>query len=132
LHALELDPGLAEACYNLANLYAAQGKEQQAIALYRRALELQPDHANALNNLGWLLHDRGTYEEAAQVFARGLLRAPDKVFFYYGLARSQEALEQASKALANYREYLRRAGQVRPEVAEDIRQRLQRLDPRAP
>ena len=132
LRALELDPGLAEACYNLANLYAVQGKEQQAIALYRRALELQPDHANALNNLGWLLHDRGTYEEAAQVFARGLLRAPDKVFFYYGLARSQEALEQASKALANYREYLRRAGQVRPEVAEDIRQRLQRLDPRAP
>ena len=132
LRALELDPALAEACYNLANLYAADGKDQQAIALYRRALNLQKDHANALNNLGWLLHDRGTYEKAAQVFARGLRQAPDKVFFYYGLARSQEELGQSPKAALNYREYLRRAGQVRPEVAEDIRQRLHQLGSGAP
>ena len=80
-----------------------------------------------MNNLGWVFYARGTYEKAAQVFARGLRQAPDKVFFYYGLARSQEELGQSPKAALNYREYLRRAAQVRPEVAEAIRQRLPQL-----
>ena len=79
-----------------------------------------------------MLHDRGAYKEAAQVFARGLRQAPDKVFFYYGLARSQEELGQSPKAALNYREYLRLAAQVRPDFAEDIRQRLHQLDPGAP
>jgi tetratricopeptide (TPR) repeat protein len=54
--ALELDPELADAHVELANIYMRQWKWAEAEAEYRRALDLNPNDAAAHNGLSdWLL-----------------------------------------------------------------------------
>jgi TolB-like protein/Flp pilus assembly protein TadD len=62
--ALELDPGLADAHVELANIYMRQWKWAEAEAEYRRALDLNPNNAAAHDGLSdWLLC-HGRMEEA--------------------------------------------------------------------
>ena len=63
--ALRLEPGFAEAHYNLGNMLSkVSGRLNEAIAQYEEALRLKPDYAEAHNNLGnaWSGKCRGGYE----------------------------------------------------------------------
>jgi tetratricopeptide (TPR) repeat protein len=65
---------------NLGNLYADQGKLDEAEEMYRRALAgrekaLGPDHTstlNTVNNLGLLYADQGKLDEAEKTYQRAL------------------------------------------------------------
>ena len=76
----EQDPRLATSLNNLAVLYRAQGKYEQAEPLHQRALAiiekaLGPDHpdvANSLNNLAQLYRAQGKFTEADPLSQRAL------------------------------------------------------------
>lgn len=66
--AIDLDPKLAEAHFQLANLYSAQSKYAEAIPEYVRARELNPDLADAYYRLGQAYVRTGKKERAQQEF----------------------------------------------------------------
>ena len=76
----EQDPRLATSLNNLALLYRAQGKYEQAEPLLPRALTISekalgpehPDVAKSLNNLASLYQDQGKYEQAEPLYQRSL------------------------------------------------------------
>lgn len=45
--ALDLDPGLYQACYNLGVIYNQTGRSSEALAAYKEAVRLKPDFARA-------------------------------------------------------------------------------------
>jgi len=73
-------PDTAQSLNNLAELYRAQGKYEQAEPLYQRALairekQLGPEHpytATSLNNLAGLYRAQGKYEQAEPLYQRAL------------------------------------------------------------
>ena len=76
----EQDPRFATSLNNLAELYLAQGKSEQAEPLYRRALAIRekalgPEHsdvAQSLYILALFYHTQGHYAEAEPFFQRVL------------------------------------------------------------
>ena len=74
------DPRLATTLNNLAQVYHAQGKYEEAEPLYQRSLAINEkalgkDHsvvAGDLNNLAQLYHDLGKYDEAEALYTRTL------------------------------------------------------------
>lgn len=107
LRAIERDPSLAEAHYNLGNLYFALLRYDPAAEEYGKVLNLRADHAGAYRNLGDLHMEQGRYEAAAQVWSRGLRLVPGEVIFYYGLGQAGGA-----------RPDRRSRGQLSPLLAE--------------
>ena len=95
---------------NLALLYYAQGRYEQALPLYQRALKitekaLGPDHplvATGLNNLAGLYYARGRYEEALPLLQRAVSIAekslgsdhPNTRTFKANLKACQEAMKK--------------------------------------
>jgi tetratricopeptide (TPR) repeat protein len=70
--AVQLKPDYPQACYDLGNALARQGKLDQAIENYERALQLKPDYAEAHYNFGVALASQGKSAEAMQHFQQGL------------------------------------------------------------
>ena len=129
LRAIERDPSLAEAHYNLGNLYFALLRYDPAAEEYGKVLNLRADHAGAYRNLGDLHMEQGRYEAAAQVWSRGLRLVPGEVIFYYGLGQALEAQGQIEGAAANYRRYLQ-SGNLNPQQAATLRQHVEGLEAR--
>ncbi len=75
--ALKLEPDDAQACFNIGNVLAKQGKLAAAIGYFERALQLQPDFAKAHCNLGNALTAAGKPAEAIEHFERALQLQPD-------------------------------------------------------
>jgi tetratricopeptide (TPR) repeat protein len=73
-------PDTANCLNNLAILYEAQGKHEQAEPLLVRALSIReqqlgpqhPDTAQSLNNLAALYRDQGKFAEAEPLYQRAL------------------------------------------------------------
>ena len=71
---------LADSLNNLAGLYYAQGRYEEAEPLYKKALQLRqkllgdrhPDVATSFNNLAALYYDQGRYEEAEPLYRQEL------------------------------------------------------------
>lgn len=63
-HALELDPRSVELMNNLAISLARQGREDEAISLYRRALKLKDDDPITRRNLGVAYFRAHRFQEA--------------------------------------------------------------------
>ncbi len=59
VRASELDPGQAQALYNLAALRLQQGRLAEAEGLLRRALEARPTYERAFLRLLWLFRQQG-------------------------------------------------------------------------
>jgi tetratricopeptide (TPR) repeat protein len=76
----ERHPDVATSLNNLAGLYRAQGRYDEAEPLYRQALELSrellgerhPDVATSLNNLAYLYQSQGRYDEAEPLYRQAL------------------------------------------------------------
>jgi tetratricopeptide (TPR) repeat protein len=90
---------------NLGNLYATQGKYEDAIAAYRAALALDPTFVQAALNLADLYRSRGLEDEAEKTIREVLKRDPGSApaRFALGLSlarqkRTPEALKSLSEA----------------------------------
>lgn len=85
--AVEMQPDLVDAWYNLAVLYSQEKNDAAAEESYRKLLALAPNHLTALNNLGDLLSRMGRNDEAARVLSRALELSPNFTDAQYNLAR---------------------------------------------
>lgn len=146
--ALAVDPGYAEAAYNLAEALASLGRYAEAIPHFEKSTSLQPDKLSASNNLA-LMHLRlGDAERALELLDALIARAPDYARAHNNrgtaLARlrryteAEAALRDAARADPGYAEAhaslgtllaalgrraeavapLRRAAELRPASAE--------------
>ena len=89
----------------LANLYAARGNAEGAIAEYRKAIALDPAFVPAYANLADLYRARGVDSEAEAVLRAGLARVPNSAALHHSLAltfvrqkRTADALKELAEA----------------------------------
>ncbi len=104
--ACKLDPELAEAWFNLAELDQHGGFMERAIAHYRNATRINPRMNAAYNNMGNALRRSKRYPEAIAAFQKVIALEPDLAQGHYNLGSAlrlnqqyQEAIVHLSKAI---------------------------------
>jgi len=75
--AIELNPNLAEAHYNLGKILSDLGKSQDAELSYRKAIEIKPDFAKAYYFLSNILSKSKRYKEALSIIDECLIYEPN-------------------------------------------------------
>jgi serine/threonine protein kinase len=105
--AMRLNPGDADAHYNLGHALGKKGLVDEAIASCREAIRLNPGDADAHNNLGNALAKKGLLDEAIASFRETIRLNPE-----YALAHSNLGTALADKgllddAITSHREAIR-------------------------
>ena len=114
-------PELAAPAINLGIALAAQGRDADAEAAFRRALAAEPGHPVALAELAIVLRRQGRLDAAEEAYRAALARDPG-----YGLAwrtlgvLMDVYLGRPEEALDCYRRYRALAGPGDPEVEKWI------------
>lgn len=106
---LQLNKGVPEAYFGLANALAGRGRDAEAVKLYDRALELRPDFAeapDALYNKGCSLVRLGRFDEAIHGFRAALEIDPRYSNAWFNLGAIYRALGQPRESVRAYRRYL--------------------------
>ncbi len=90
-HACQIAPHNAAAITNLASALGREGKENEAMAMYREALAIQPNLWRANLNLAYLYYMRGNYSAAGEYFSRACAADPSDgdQFVYLGMSLLQ-------------------------------------------
>jgi len=83
---LSLNPGHAAAHLELGNLMRADGRLEEAVAMYRKLIALSPNDAAGWNNLGAALTDLKLTDDAEAAFRKATSLDPkcDEAFFNLG------------------------------------------------
>ena len=97
--------GITEA--NVATELQAQGRLDEAIALYRAALARDPNDALTYSNLGTALAASGQLDEAVVQYRRALELAPNDADSHYNLGNALMAQGRTADAADRFREALR-------------------------
>ena len=103
--ALLLDPTLAPALVNLANLHYADDNLVEAQALYERALALDRDCFEAAFNLGNIHHDLGRYGAAVACYQDALRVHGGYADAHFYLAVALEKMGRSASAKPHWRAY---------------------------
>jgi tetratricopeptide (TPR) repeat protein len=105
--ALALNPTLAEAHFNLGNLFLDQKRFSEAVHSFDRVLEIRPELAEAHFNRGIAMLDSGRLPEAESSFRYAAALKSDMTAAHYNLGvtlqrqlRLQEAAECFRRAVA--------------------------------
>ncbi|MGD1083141.1 MAG: tetratricopeptide repeat protein [Verrucomicrobiota bacterium] len=104
--ALQLDPGYAEAHYDLGNALRQKGGLDLAITQYHAALQIKPDYTEAHNNLGNALLAKGDLEEAIAEYRKASQTDPGNAQFHLNLGLALSASGDVNGAIAQYRDVL--------------------------
>ncbi len=104
--SLEINPQLAEALYNSANVLVELKREKEALRRYREALHLKPDFAFACHKVGNIYRKREDFEESLEWYQKAIDLKSDFVqpIFSKGLSlqalgRHMEAAKQFDRAM---------------------------------
>lgn len=104
---LNKNPDSWMACNNLGQIYAVQGKSDDAISYFRRSLEIAPGRAWTHYNLALALKESGRIDESIDQFQKTLRIDPNDTEARCDLGtllesqgRLTEAMEQFNEALA--------------------------------
>lgn len=105
LHALEVDPNVADVHHALALVYAGDLEHQLAEQHYERALQLNPEYTQARNNFGAWLHGRGRNEEAVAQLELAVSDTlyPRRALVFENLARAYRGVGRDAQAMASFR-----------------------------
>jgi tetratricopeptide (TPR) repeat protein len=103
--ALELDPYLAAALINLANIHYSRDELVEAQALYERAIGLESDFFEAHFNLGNIYHDLGRFTEAQACYREALRLNPFYADAHFYLAVTFEKMGLSQEARPHWRAY---------------------------
>lgn len=90
--AIEIEPDLIEALYNLAYIKQTKNELFEATALYNRVLELNPEEIKSLNNLATILISNKAYDKAKQLLDQVLELQPEFELAKKNLERLNELL----------------------------------------
>ena len=105
--ALELNPGLAEACANLGSLLKDRGQSAEAEQLLASAVQLKPDLGPACFNLAMLCIEQSRWGEAAALLRQSLAADPVQADAQYWLGNALMGQGDAAAARAAYLAALR-------------------------
>ncbi len=94
---------MAEGVFFQGRLEAQQGHYERAIASYRRALTIRKTYSEGWRQLGDVLRLISDWSEAAESYQKAVDQRPNNVLALTGLAISQNAMDQHTLALANFR-----------------------------
>lgn len=105
--ALTLDPGSAEAHGFLAEVYAHQGKLDEALAEADKAVALDSNSAFAQASLGYVREKRQEYDLAAEAYKRAAALQPNLMYLQVLAARALRWAGQLDESLAYLQSALR-------------------------
>lgn len=103
--ALELDPYLAAALINLANIHYGRDELAEAQALYERAIGLEAEFFEAHFNLGNIYHDLGQFADAQACYREALRLNPTYPDAHFYLAVTLEKMGLSNDARPHWRAY---------------------------
>ena len=103
--ALEIDPYLAPALINLANIHYSRNELAEAQALYERSIGLESDFFEAHFNLGNIYHDLGRFHEAQACYREALRLNPQYANAHFYLAVTFEKIGRSDEARPHWRAY---------------------------
>ncbi|WP_377476924.1 MAG: tetratricopeptide repeat protein [Microcoleus anatoxicus] len=104
--AIELEPDLVLAHYNLGKAWQIQGEHSAAVACFDRVVELNPDYISGYTDAGFSLMALGKITQALAYFAQAIAVKPDFVEAYCDLAQREQFArdddddDEYSKAIA--------------------------------
>jgi tetratricopeptide (TPR) repeat protein len=101
LEALELDPDLASAHYNLGLALHRKGDREQALTAFRQVARIRPDDAQARHNLATMLDESGRTAGAIVEYQAALALRPDLARTRYNLALALHAAGRFTEAQAS-------------------------------
>ena len=102
-HALELEPGLADAHVNLGRLFHQAGEYATAEAHYRIAAQEGTGDPVPWFNLGVLLDGLGRRQEAVQAYRKAIERDPDFADAHVNLGLLYEAMGRRTETITHLR-----------------------------
>ena len=121
---LELDPEFHAALNYLGYTYAESGENlEEALSLVNRAVALEPDNGSYVDSLGWTYYQLGRHEQARGYLERAVRLEPADATLQEHLGDVYVALGQTERA----REAYRKALELEDDNAEQVRQKLERL-----
>jgi len=98
--ALQLQPQLQSAYYNLGFIYYQAGKPQQAVNYYYEALKLDPGDLDSRRGLGLAYTAQEKWSQAAAVFSDLLQMTPDDSEVAVQLGRTYLEMGQPDRAIS--------------------------------
>jgi tetratricopeptide (TPR) repeat protein len=104
--ALWLDPSLAIAEVNLANIRFRRGDAKSAEAMYRHAIGVQHHCPEAHYNLGYVMLEHGNAQAAADSFKTAIEQDPRFADAHFNLAMAYEQMGKRAVAKNHWHMYL--------------------------
>jgi protein O-GlcNAc transferase len=113
-HAVQFDPHLVPAHYNLAYALDNLERDDEALEAYRRTVKLAPQLVEAHNNMGNILQRLKRHDEALAAYGRAVALKPDFAPFRMNRGDALRDLGRLEEAEAAYRDAIQR----QPDLAE--------------
>jgi tetratricopeptide (TPR) repeat protein len=113
--ALQLDPNLADAEYQLGALAEREGAASESVQHFERTVQLQPKHAKALASMGAQYLQAGNLEKAHEFLERSVAADPNNFKAHYDLALVLSKMGKTEEA----KQHMERSRALR--IAEDLR-----------
>ena len=104
--AIELDQRFSAAYVNLADLYARQNDEQQALAILKQGLKVLPEDPDLQHALGLSLVRARRYEEAMPALAKAAKLAPENARYPYVYAIALQSTGNTKHAITTLEQAL--------------------------
>jgi len=104
--AIEMNPTLEDAHFNLGIALWKLGRKEEAVAAMREAVRLRPEDVDASLRLGAWLTTLGWHAEASGYYERAAMLQMDSKDVWLKLAQSYEAAEKSRAAISAYRRVL--------------------------
>ena len=112
--ALELQPDLAVAHYNMGNVLKKQGRITEALTSYFKAVELEPTVAEPYYNMGNTFKDQGKLNEAVSCYKKAIELRPDYAEARCNLGHVLQEKGVLDEAVRHYE----KATQIMPDLVE--------------
>ena len=119
--ALKIDPNDSVAWSHIGNMYAFEGKQEEAMKAFNRALEIDPRNAEAWNNKGAVYQSLKMYEDALISFDKAIRHEPASFDAHMNKARLLAKLGHSNEAVPEYQAALA----IRPD-SQDARNGIQK------
>src|SRR5262249_52104265 len=105
--AIEMSPKSPSGYNNLAVVFQAKGKLEEAEVNLRKALQLNPGVAHGHYNLACILLEQERYQQAELEMRMPMALEPGRWDASKGLARVREAYDRHEECLPVWREFVR-------------------------
>ena len=101
--AVELNPGYAEAYYNLGVSYGELSEIESAKESYKNALRINSNYPTAQNNLGQILLTQGEFDASIENFEWAIALKPDFAEAYNNLGNAFLGIEDLDNAIKSFK-----------------------------